>query len=281
MTTHTITTGPFALTVAPDMGGAVLRLTHAGRDLLRDGRNAATVRETAGFPLIPFASRIPNGRFCFEGRDIRLTPNFPPEPHAIHGDCWQGKWTVADKEADRLTLTRDHDGTSWPWRYRAMQDFTLLPDGLNLGMSVTNLDNDPMPAGLGWHPFFPTPDAVLSANTTAIWTGDRAGPSPQPPQQDLSGKRPIANLAVDNVYCWPARQAVIELAHSTLHMTASPAFGQLIVCTTVHKDAFCVEPVSHAPNAVNLDLPDNQTGLVRLAAGETLSGTITLRLTQA
>ena len=47
--------------------------------------------------MLPFCSRIHNGRFRYGDRDVSLAPNFPPEPHAIHGFGWQGLWRLSHK----------------------------------------------------------------------------------------------------------------------------------------------------------------------------------------
>ena len=61
-------------------------------------------------------------------------------------------------------------------------------------------------------------------------------------------------------------------------ITADAAFRHLQVYTPRQHDFFCVEPVSHVPDAINRpDLPPGQ-GMHVLQPGATLSGIITIAL---
>ncbi len=270
------------LTLAPAMGGAVLGLVLDGMPVLRDARTARTVLDTAAFPLFPYCGRINQGRFKFDGTRVALAANFPPEPHAIHGECWQKPWSVSAQGETSLTLERTHDGTNWPWAYLSRQHFALSETTLTLDMMLANLSDRPMPAGFGWHPYFDADGAVLTGNTAAIWAAAPgaigARPVPPSPDTDLSGPRPVSTLAVDNAYDWPARTAQIDWPARglSLALTASDCFGHFVAYTPPGEPYFCIEPLSHAPDAVNLELAAVQSGLQRLAPGETLHGTITL-----
>ena len=67
---------------------------------MRPAEGSGNVRTHAGFPLVPYSGRIDHGRFTFQGREYRVPPNFPPEPHAIHGEGWMQAWTVERADAD-------------------------------------------------------------------------------------------------------------------------------------------------------------------------------------
>lgn len=274
MTIETLSRDGFALAIAPQMGGSVISFTHEGRPIFRDGRHASSAVDTSAFPLLPFASRITDGRFMFDGRAVQLALNFPPEPHALHGNGWQSAWQVAEKSQTTLTIKFNHNGTDWPWRFEAAQRFKVTPTGLQLVMSITNQDRTPMPAGLGWHPFFSTVNATVNARTDSIWLNHK--PTPQTSSNDLSRLRQVGDFLVDNIYEWQARRAEIMLDNFALTMTASDIFNQLTVYTPADQPHFCVEPVSHAPDALNLSLPQSKTGLRILAPGETLAGQIDL-----
>lgn len=248
----------FNLTVAPAIGGSVLAFQKNGRDILRNAKSATTPLTGAGFPLIPFAGRITDGRFLDMGKTIALSPNFPPEPHATHGDCWQSLWKVKGQTRKSLTLLRDHDGTNWPWRYRAQQHFLLTDRGLTLTLSITNLSDSIMPAGLGWHPYFPKARATLDA---------QAGPIKQPTDP--------SSLDIDAVYNWPDRKAHLTLGGITVELTASTAFPYLTIYTPPAEDYFCVEPWSHFPDALNTEAPES-LGVTYLAPNSTFQGDITL-----
>src|SRR5205085_895702 len=121
------------------------------------------------FPLVPFAGRIAEGQFDFAGRQIRLPPNLAGETDAIHGQGWRNPWQVAGHETSTAALVFDHPAGAWPWDYRAEQTFTLRPNALIQRLSVTNTSREPMPAGLGVHPYFPRDhETRLQAEVTGV-----------------------------------------------------------------------------------------------------------------
>ena len=71
------------------------------------------------FPLIPFSNRIYNGQFSFHGKQIKMSPNFPPELHTIHGHCWKVPWAVCEVQENRAMLVYQHFADEWPFPYLA------------------------------------------------------------------------------------------------------------------------------------------------------------------
>ena len=87
MTQQTLRAGELELVVDAARGGSIMAFRQRGFDLMRpwDGVSESP-RTYASFPLVPFSGRVDHARFRFQGRNYTLAPNFPPEPHAIHGD---------------------------------------------------------------------------------------------------------------------------------------------------------------------------------------------------
>ena len=95
MTQHTLRAGELELSVDAARGGSIMAFRERGFDLMRPWDGCSDdPRAYASFPLVPFSGRVDHGRFRFDGRSYTLAPNFPPEPHAIHGDGWTSPWTV-------------------------------------------------------------------------------------------------------------------------------------------------------------------------------------------
>ena len=274
------------LGLAPENGGCVTHFRWHGRDVLRlwNGDPSAPATDYAAFPMVPFIGRINQGRFEFEGEQIQLTPNFPPEPHAIHGYGWQNAWRIADAEVDQARLVFEPETGNWPWPYRAEQVFQLTETGLVVSLTITNLSDQNMPAGLGWHPYFPRQHATIEADVSAVWlSGDDmipAGPEPLTPDTDISHRRAVEALNLD--YCFSAGDGGVTLTcgetDRIIRMTASDELRHLVVYVPPGEDYFCVEPVSHAPDAVNSHLPAATTGSRVLTPGETLAAEITLTI---
>ncbi|MEM9572259.1 MAG: aldose 1-epimerase [Pseudomonadota bacterium] len=281
-----LSNGDLFLELDPEAGGTVSALRHGRLPILRAGpdRTGSTfdAREYSAFPMLPFVGRIHNARCPFNGRTVQLPMNLPPEPHAIHGHGWQSNWQVENKSQVAATMTYQHVTAEWPWHYSARQSFRLHADGLDVTLSLTNRAESPMPAGFGWHPYFPKTDATLRLATTQRWTSSNTTGDNQPRaltrHDDLSYLRRVESLQLDTTFSiqpepielvWPTHSITIECDRIFSHAT---------VFTPSGKNYFCVEPVSHVPNAVNSTLPHRETGLHLLAPGETMSGSLTLRI---
>src|SRR5690606_26622678 len=135
--------------------------------------------DLAGYPLLPFASRICDGRFDWRGRSIQLEPNLPFRDEVIHGQSWRQPWSTQRTDDRTWVLETAYTPADWPWAYHASQRFVLLPNGLALTLSVTNDADEPMPAGLGWHPYFHRPGARLSMATVGRFVGELDALAPE------------------------------------------------------------------------------------------------------
>ena len=281
----------FGVRLAPEAGGMVTRywLERGPRvwEWMRPASEAAVSRrdgyEAAAFPLVPFSNRIRGGRFSFEGREIALPLNRPPERHAIHGHGWQAAWTPRDVSTTSALLELEQEAGAWPWAYRATQRFGLSPQALTVELALRNESDAPMPAGLGWHPYFlRTPRTTLTAPVDRIWlTNAEMLPTElafSPITARLSAGVTIDAVSLDNGFTGWSRRAVIDWPEldARLVMIAEPPLDFLTVFTPPNFPFFCVEPVSHATDALNLAGPVADVGRRTLAPGATLQATVTL-----
>jgi aldose 1-epimerase len=248
----------WSLTLLPELGGAIGSLRHAGHDVLRPTpADARGPLETACFPLVPYANRIAGGRFVFDGQDYHLPRNADGQAHPLHGVGWQRAWEVAAVDARSVTLRHEHPGDGdWPWAYAAEQEFRLAQDGLHLSLSVTNRDSRPMPAGLGFHPYFPaTADTRLGFEAQSVWLADAemlpTAPAAAAHFADWSAGDGVRRTSlIDNAYAGWSGEARIASPSGTLRLTGDGT-PYLHVFTPPGEDYFCAEPVSDMPDALN------------------------------
>lgn len=277
--------GNSCLGLLPSQGGVVTHWRVDGWDVLRPAVSTSRdPRDFAGFPLVPFSGRISNGRFRFGGRDIQLNANFPPEPHAIHGQGWQSAWSLSSVNETSATLSLTYDGSEWPWSYHAEQVFEPGDGHLKVTLRLANTSDQLMPAGLGWHPYFRLGDARIEADVTAVWAASDASIPDETEalcaETDIRCVRPVSELNLDNAFSTTTGAVCLRWPTDgkRVRMTSDPLFQTLIVYTPAGEPYFCVEPVSHAPNAVNSPQGAEVTGLHTLPPGETLEGSIELRV---
>lgn len=162
----------YRATLLPSAGGRVasLRRAHEGHwhDLLVPLEDTAFDEhqwpKAGAFPMLPFANRLPAEGFWFQGRQVKPPPG--PQGHAMHGFMHRRPWQVVAVSQESAELQCEHAGETdaWPWAFLASQRVSLGPAGLSVRLTLTNLSGQPMPMGMGWHPYHPTrPDATAEA----------------------------------------------------------------------------------------------------------------------
>ena len=278
--------GDTTLEVDPWAGGSVSALKHRDLDVLRPAPErigpAFDARRYAAFPMVPFVGRIIDGRFAHDGTMVQLHANMPPEPHAIHGHGWQDCWKIISSTQSTATLRYAHKSDAWPWDYVAEQVFKVVDNGIDLTISVTNHGATPMPAGLGWHPYFDREEAILRVNTVEAWTTEEepalTACCAVQQRENLSHGRVVDRLNLDKSF--RVGSDVMEFSWPThsVTMKSDPIFKGATVYVPPEETFFCVEPITHMPNAINSDLPSEDTGLHWVEPGKTLSGRIRLRI---
>jgi aldose 1-epimerase len=273
--------GRLAVDLAPDAGGSIARFALDGiGDLLRPASDAAlasgTGKDTACYPLVPFSNRIANGRLAFGGEIFHLEPNWPGVRHPMHGDGWAHAWDVVRQDrtsAELVYLQEAGAGAAgWPFRYRARQTFALDEVSLTIGISIENLEDREVPAGLGLHPFFVRDaETELACRLSGVW---RTDPEvlplqrlPVPPDWDFSRSRRVDGMGLDHCFDgWDGKATVTWPQRGLrLVLSATEAFRHLVIYVPEGQRYFCVEPVSHANGAIGRSL---------LAAGATLAGEV-------
>lgn len=227
-----ITSGKMKAELAPALGGTVLSLSLDGRDILRRARSqeaaAADPREAACYPCVPWFSRLKGG-LDFAGRHYDLAPTLPAcdREHALHGHGWTSPWEITAQSEDRLVCTLDYapKPLGFPFPFRAVQAFSLTPTSFEIALAVTNTGSEPMPAGLGLHPFFPgSGDAQIGFNGECVrFTGRGMDDT----HENQSGGAEIINNGM---------RLAIKSNARFLHLYWPE-----------NADFFCAEPITHSP----------------------------------
>lgn len=245
------------LTLDPTQGGAIREFCWRGTQIFRpalpDARDDPF--EFACFPLVPFANRIANGRFEFDGRTVQIATNSDCSIHPLHGQGWKAPWKIAAQSPSSVTLAFYGGGDEWPWRYRAQQIFQIEESALNICLSVENLAETPMPAMLGLHPYFhDAARARLQAETPRVWLADESFLPVEevsaPVTWRFNAARSVNTVALDHCFTGWNGAARIEWPDRNLFICARNC-DSLHIYTPEGQDFFCVEPQAGAAGALN------------------------------
>jgi aldose 1-epimerase len=230
--------------------------------------------------LVPWSNRISRGGFTFRGRFYPLEPNLPGEPSPIHGNGFSSPWQVIEHGPASAKLQLSSEGPG-PFRYEAVVIYALSGGALTVDLAVTNLMTEPLPYGLGLHPWLPrTPATTLRAPAHEVWLeGERHLPTNRVsvvsrPEWDFAKHHALPPDWINNGFTgwsgsativWPERGLALDIDASP------PISTYLLYSPGATADFFCFEPVSHSVDAHNLPGGPENAGLVVLAPGDTLS----------
>jgi aldose 1-epimerase len=212
-------------------------LVPAGRDIFHWGN----------FAMAPWVGRLRGGALRFRGSEHRFPLNAPP--HALHGLVTDRPWHEDGPGMLSIDLP-----AIWPWRGRVTHRLLLGPDTLDFRLELTV--DEPMPAALGWHPWFSTwitdphghrvGPIVLDARPRHMYANDEDGlPSgelvpPAPRPWDYC----FRDLAMPPSVQWPG----------VLDLTIESSCPDWVIYDQ-EPQGLCVEPWTAPPNALNLPDP--------------------------
>ena len=257
----TLRAGTLNLDLSPSVGGSISAFEwvdgEARRPILRKCHTPLEkVLDACSFPLVPYVNRIRGGQFTFRGREVRLAPNMAGDPSPLHGQGWLGAWEVERQDAASAALAFSHPAGEWPWSYEARQDFLLDERGLAVSLTCRNTSSEPMPCGLGQHPYFPCgAQTRIDTDVMQVWTiNEHVLPVAEVPATgrfDLAD-RPVCGQDLDHGFGgwggearlsdpdWPY-QVRLSSPDARFFQLYSPSAGGI----------FVAEPVTHANAALN------------------------------
>ena len=272
MSALTFSSDALEVVVLPEIGARLHRLRAFGHDLLRTP-DLESVHEAdpffwGAYVMAPWCNRLEARPIRFGTRRIDLPSNFP-DGSAIHGQVYFRPWLV--QEDGRLTI--HGGGDAWPWRYQVGQRLGVSGAEVRIELELTNLDDEPMPAGLGIHPWFRKPVRV-AIHGARVFPDNLDGRTRQQPVEGPLDLRALGEMP-DVDATWtdlsdPAAELVWpQIAHVLIRVEASAAFIAAASSSTI--DAIAVEPQTHAPHGLRRLLAGESGGLRLLAPNETLS----------
>lgn len=277
--------GPLRLALRPDLGGVIAGLWHGQDAVMRSTEPGQLdrVRLGACYPLLPFSNRVGDRRFDWQGTTYHLQKNVDDSEHTMHGVAWQQPWSVERQDESTVSLLFSHPSTEeatarWPFAFDARQTFSLTPESLEIQLEVTNRARVAAPMGMGWHPYFPKRErSRLHAELDHRWDSDETTlPVRRVEQPSLDSD--VAHLDLDNVF--EGWQGTARLRDERLSLRLTSSLHCLVVYTPQTKPYYCVEPVSHVSNALNMPNPE-AAGVRTLQPGQTITAWMKLDVLDA
>ena len=201
----------------------------------------------------------------------------PGDQSPLHGQGWLNPWKVDRATASAAALSYNQEPGEWPWAYEARQEFTLDQGGLSARLNCRNVGPEPMPCGLGFHPYFECgPATLIDTQVSVAWTVDEhVLPVDEVPAQgryDLR-ERKVCGQDLDNGFGgWGGEARMTDPAWPFELRLSSPQAKFFQLYSPPHGGIFVAEPVTHANAALNAPESEwTELGILVLDAGESMS----------
>ena len=163
------TDGRCTMELLPDVGGLINRLCLsdlAGQsvELIAGLRSLTEIQHNIqyrGVVLYPFPNRLDKGAYSHGGKHYTLTQNEADNATALHGFLYQLPAKIVNVQEglheSLVALEYCYQGQfpGYPFQAKITIEYRLSSTlGLSMRFAVINRHSDPVPVGLGWHPYF-------------------------------------------------------------------------------------------------------------------------------
>jgi aldose 1-epimerase len=291
--------------ILPSVGATVFdyRVRHGGEDVPildppPDLQAIAADPLHWGCPILfPFPNRIREGRFTFQEQTHEFTESFL-DGHHIHGLVYSRPWTLERCDASGTGAVasftfRSQDfpeiGKQYPFPFELSIVYRLARDGLAFTIEVRNVGSEPLPMGLGLHPYLRGPISASTSRATcrvriparARWELEDHLPTgeviPAEAGVDLSEGCSLEELELDDVYTYLQRDSEAGIVRCELEdrtarlrtvVEAGPGFREIVVYTPPNRPSVCIEPYTCVTDAPNLQARNVDSGMRVIPPGE-------------
>jgi aldose 1-epimerase len=274
-----IGSGRIEVEVIPEVGARIHRLRVDGLDLLRTPPDARRHLDDpyfwGSYPMAPWCNRVAAGQATVAGHDLDLPVTFS-DGTAIHGQVSRVPWAEDGDASFRVQA----GGDGWPWPYEVRQAIEVDDNSVVVQLRLTNLADDPMPAGIGLHPWFRRPIRVAIDAAGVHRSNLEPSARPEPVAGRLDRRR-LGTLpdGLDAAWTGLADPPVV-LAWPAAGLRAtfrvSPTVRYLVAASPGEIEAVAIEPQTHAPAGLRRLLNQEPGALELLDPGATLALTVRL-----
>ncbi len=234
-----------------------------------------------GIPFLePWANRLSEDAFFANGKKYRLNPDLgnihrDQNQNPIHGLLiFSPDWKVTAVEADtdsasvtsRLDFWKHPEMMAqFPFAHSIEMTYRLHDGVLEVRTTIENLSADPMPVGIGYHPYFQLHDAPrdqwkvhLAARDHLALSKKLVIPTGESHPVEFPDPLPLMGVILDDVFGGLVRDASgratfsVEGAHEKISVIYGPKYTVAVVFAPRGGQFICFEPMSAITDGFNL-----------------------------
>jgi aldose 1-epimerase len=203
--------GRRAYAVITEVAAAVRHLSIDGVEITAGYPDDVPPPFSSGIVLVPWPSRVCDGRWTHEGRTLQLDITEPARGNALHGLLHNTPYQLVERTGCSVMLRAQvFPQNGYPFHLDTRVRYTLTHTGLEVTHAIRNVGSACAPVALGAHPFLtigdvPADELVLTVSADHhIDVDDRLNPVGVTPVQgtiwDLRGGRTVRTLELDDAW---------------------------------------------------------------------------------
>jgi aldose 1-epimerase len=235
----------------------------------------------SGIPFLgPWANRLDEMDFYANGKKYLLNSGLGNVrgPIPMHGFLMTAPWEVVSVKADqdsawvtsRLEVYRQPDWMAqWPFAHTIEMTYRLKDGTLEVALKLNNLSTAPMPATIGFHPFFqvndaPRDDWTFSVGAKTHWIGKQNIPTGETEPIEKVVPNPaggtLKGMKLDDVFGDLVRDASgkatmwVQGKSERVEVTFGPKYRAAVVYFPAGpgQNYICFEPMAGITDSMNL-----------------------------
>ena len=249
--------------IHPGLGGRLGQLDLGDGPLLRPNDGGLSWDEWGCFPLVPWSNRLPGGQLRY-GRLAAQLPVNHPDGSAIHGSAASCPWVVDHQDECSALLSVEVE--AGPYEIQGYLSYQLSPGTLDIVLGAVNLGSQPVPVGIGIHPWFQSGPVRVPAE--CVWPGE---PLPTGSPLAVSGRHDLRQPSTPE----PMDACFTDLTAAEADVPgARLSWSGPITNVVVYSGQagwVCVEPVTMANNGIAMaDQHIDGHGVIDLAPAQSV-----------
>ncbi|MHB1841730.1 MAG: aldose 1-epimerase family protein [Sulfobacillus sp.] len=198
-----------------EVGAAIREYVVNERPVLDPFPHDAMCDGAHGTPLIPWANRLADGRYRFDGHDYQVPLTEPEKQNAIHGLVRWRNWQPIRQGPSTIEMgTRLHPSPGYPFTLDLEIAYTLSAAGLTVEISATNMGTTACPYACGQHPYMSPGAGLIDQCTLQVAAKTRI--LSDPVRQLPTGLEAVAGTAFDFEKPRPIGEQQVDFAFTDL-----------------------------------------------------------------
>ncbi len=279
------------VTILPETGAMLhsCKLNYNGKhvSILDDYCNEEELKEALsssfkGSNLFPYPNRVDGGKYVFNKKEYQMPVNSPSENNSLHGLIFDKKFEIIEETAtdEKAIVTFQFDSNGdlpgFPFKFKYIIQYELDSiNGLTINTSVTNIDNQPIPVGFGFHPYIKLETEVNNLQLEfpadeSFLVNNRMLPTEETQSYtQFNNLKLISNTEFDTCFSLSTKDPIAqikiisdELKGGGINIwqeTGENKLNFLQIYTPPHRNSIAIEPMTCIANAFN-----NKIGLIEL-----------------